>query len=56
MKDGTTRTLGRHLARELTADEIGSVSGGTNKQIIIRTNVGPSGDTEVQWEFDYPNG
>jgi hypothetical protein len=56
MQNGTTRTLGRHLARELTADEIGSVSGGTNRQYTVRTNVGPSGDVEVRWEFDYPNG
>jgi hypothetical protein len=46
------RTLGRHLARELTVDEIGSVSGGTSRQYTVRTNVGPQGDSEVRFEWD----
>ena len=45
------RTLGRHLARELTVDEIGSVAGGTSRQYTIRTPVG-NGDTETRFEWD----
>ena len=52
MNDQPKRTLGRHLARELTTDEIGSVAGGTSRKYVIRTPAGPSGDEEVRWEWD----
>ena len=46
------RTLGRHLARELTPDEINAVAGGTRHEVQVPTNVGPNGDTRTQFEED----
>jgi hypothetical protein len=45
--------IGRTLARTLTDDELAMISGGTEDpgppvETLVRTNIGPNGDTEKQ--------